>query len=543
MSAVPWVENILAYSLQIAVLVVIGALLPWILRLRHPRVLLTYWQILLVAVLVLPLVQPLQRVEIVLPDVTESVTSSAVTVSMEASEEESTAGFPFSEVLLMVLIAGILVRATWLTVGFLRLRALRRRSRPLVPLPAPVCLVRQKLQIFPRFRISPHVPGPVTFGVLDPIVLFPADFEDLDDGSQEALACHEMLHIRRRDWLYTVAEEFIRTFFWFHPALWWLIEQIQAAREQAVDREVLEWTASRPAYLDALLQVAQTRIRSTGIPAPLFLRERQLARRVALMLEEVSMSKKRIILSVLCMVVIVTAGGFLAVRAFPLTGAPVLSEGSPAVSAESASGQQLGSPEPQITELTRTGAAEPEGEPIRVGGNVQATKLIHRVNAIYPEEAKQLRVQGIVMLEAHINEAGEVWALRPHRGHPLLVPAAIDAVQQWRYSETTLQGDSIPVIATVTLNFLLRSEDNVASTDGPGLILHMDQSGIIWEGRQRLEGADLVDRVQRANRPMNLYVHPLAPQALIDDTVQFLQRASDLPVRVTRGFTVVGEER
>ena len=54
-------------------------------------------------------------------------------------------------------------------------------------------------------------------------------------SAQQAIACHEMAHIRRGDWGYTIAEEIIRAVFWFHPCIWWLLGQIQLTREQAVD--------------------------------------------------------------------------------------------------------------------------------------------------------------------------------------------------------------------------------------------------------------------------------------------------------------------
>ena len=62
---------------------------------------------------------------------------------------------------------------------------------------------------------------------------------ELDPAMQEAILCHELLHVRARDWLFTVAEELVRAIFWFHPAIWWLLGEISLAREQVVDREVV----------------------------------------------------------------------------------------------------------------------------------------------------------------------------------------------------------------------------------------------------------------------------------------------------------------
>ena len=95
-------------------------------------------------------------------------------------------------------------------------------------------------------------------------------------------------------------------------------------------------------------------------------------------------------------------------------------------------------------------------EPIRVSDGVQSSRLIHKVNPVYPELAKRARVSGIVLLQVTVDERGMVAGIRLIRGHPLLNQSAIDAVSQWIYSSTLLSGEPVPVIATVTVNFVLR---------------------------------------------------------------------------------------
>jgi len=94
--------------------------------------------------------------------------------------------------------------------------------------------------------------------------------------------------------------------------------------------------------------------------------------------------------------------------------------------------------------------------PIRVGGNVQNSKLIQKIDPVYPELAKRARVAGIVLLQVTVDEQGSVQDVKLIRGHPLLNQSAIDAVRQWRYSPTLLNGEPVQVIATVTVNFVLR---------------------------------------------------------------------------------------
>ena len=97
-----------------------------------------------------------------------------------------------------------------------------------------------------------------------------------------------------------------------------------------------------------------------------------------------------------------------------------------------------------------------KAEPIRQGGKVQAANLIHQVNPIYPPLARQARVQGVVVMEAVISKEGSIESLRVVTGHPLLNQAALDAVKQWKYRPTLLNGEPVEVITTVTVTFNLQ---------------------------------------------------------------------------------------
>src|SRR5260370_7057996 len=116
-------------------------------------------------------------------------------------------------------------------------------------------------------------------------------------GGREGVGCDGGTHVRRGHWAVAMAQEAVRALFWFQPAIWWLLGQIQLNREQAVDAEVIRITASREQYIDALLAVAGSHLQPDLAPAPLFLRKTHLAQRVALILKEVSMSKKRLLSS------------------------------------------------------------------------------------------------------------------------------------------------------------------------------------------------------------------------------------------------------
>jgi protein TonB len=97
----------------------------------------------------------------------------------------------------------------------------------------------------------------------------------------------------------------------------------------------------------------------------------------------------------------------------------------------------------------------PPQQAVRVGGQIKEPKKLKNVTPEYPDIAKQARVQGVVILECTISPQGKVTDVKVLRGIPLLDQAAIDAVRQWVYTPTLLNGVPVPVIMTVTVNFKL----------------------------------------------------------------------------------------
>jgi protein TonB len=92
---------------------------------------------------------------------------------------------------------------------------------------------------------------------------------------------------------------------------------------------------------------------------------------------------------------------------------------------------------------------------IRVGGNVQAANIARMVKPAYPPLAKQARIQGTVRFNAIIAKDGSIQNLQVVSGHPLLIPAATDAVRQWQYKPTLLNGEPVEVQTQIDVNFTL----------------------------------------------------------------------------------------
>ncbi|HRU33623.1 MAG TPA: energy transducer TonB, partial [Candidatus Paceibacterota bacterium] len=93
---------------------------------------------------------------------------------------------------------------------------------------------------------------------------------------------------------------------------------------------------------------------------------------------------------------------------------------------------------------------------VRAIGEIKQPKLIHRVEPIYPEIARQARVEGVVILECTTDIYGRVQTVKVLRSVPLLDQAAIDAVKQWVYEPMVINGRPRGVIFTVTLTFKLK---------------------------------------------------------------------------------------
>ncbi|HEV2689794.1 MAG TPA: energy transducer TonB, partial [Bryobacteraceae bacterium] len=109
-----------------------------------------------------------------------------------------------------------------------------------------------------------------------------------------------------------------------------------------------------------------------------------------------------------------------------------------------------------IVSLENAAQAQPiSPTKIRVGGGVEAANLIQKVTPVYPPEAKAARIQGVVRFTANIDKEGKVISLELINGHPLLVESARNAVMQWVYRPTLLNGNPIDVVTQIDVNFTL----------------------------------------------------------------------------------------
>jgi TonB family protein len=139
--------------------------------------------------------------------------------------------------------------------------------------------------------------------------------------------------------------------------------------------------------------------------------------------------------------------------AFTLTNGE--NAGAPAASPTLSPVRGLSRPGPPPAGATANTAPGAAGQRVRVGGPIKPPRRLVNVNPIYPEEAKAAGVEGVVLLQIAIGEDGSVIDARVIRSIPELDQAAIDAVLQWRYEPTLLNGYPIEVDMNVTINFTL----------------------------------------------------------------------------------------
>jgi TonB family protein len=284
------------------------------------------------------------------------------------------------------------------------------------------------------------------------VVLLPDSLRAHALHVQRAVLSHELIHVQRRDWLWLVAEEMVRAVFWFHPGVWSLISRVQLAREEVVDEIAILATGTRRGYLDALAAFADE---TPLVPAAAFARRRHLLRRMRLISKGESMSSTRIAWSCALMAVVVMAGAWYAVNAFPLRAEQEVRDG-------------IGPMERQARAIT------PENP---------VPRRTYSVDPDYPADAAAVEANAMVTLMITIDQYGRVAEVRRLGVVPIapsaeptataspqalrdafdsLVKAAADAVRQWTYDPPA----EAPLSIRVSFAFPSSQKPRLVAHDG-----------------------------------------------------------------------------
>ncbi len=404
----PELDTILAYSLQVGCLAAAALALPLPTRITDPRVAYAYWRIALAIALLGPFVGSLWRL---------GSEGAAGPLNFVAATAAGRVDFTDGNAVVWLLSAGTAAMAVWRGVGVFRLGLYRRRAKKLSAealFPAP--RLEAELGVRPEYYETDEVPAPLTFGLLRHSILLPRRLRGLARDGMESILTHEMIHVRNHDWPQVLVEESVRCVLWFHPLVHLLIERVRSWREMSVDWETVRMTGDRGRYLSALMLIAEKQRRPAWIAAPPFGASR-LKQRIEVLLEGKTMSKLRIVCVGLLAMAVFAIGGRWANQAFPVTAFAA--------------------------------------ERIQVDKSTQSKRAIRKVTPIYPKEARSDGIQGTVKLAAVVDTAGEIAKLEVIEGHPALIASAVDAVKQWRYAVTEVEGEAVEVETQIDITYSL----------------------------------------------------------------------------------------
>jgi beta-lactamase regulating signal transducer with metallopeptidase domain len=370
-----WGLFVARYSVQIAVVVAAAALGNRLLNPPLPRIGLAWWRGALGVCLILPLwpARLADAAAATLPVVAARI------VSGTAPPHAASIADRWPAALLWIIVAGAFARAVWLAVGVRHLRRLRR-SGSRAPLDGALEDLRRTIAPDATVRWHASIDQPVTFGLRRPIVLLPIALADCPADVQRAVVCHELLHAARRDWAWAMAEEAVRTLFWFHPAMRWVLVQLQLAREAVVDALSVAISGSRRSYVDALLVFADRPALARAMP---FAHRRHLVRRVAQLTQEVDMSRQRIAAGIAAASIVTVASAWMAAAVLPVRTAA----------------------RPVKSDVSASTGRDPSQS------NVPGAKPIHvlsQTKAAYPAEALPYDVEAAVWVNVTIAADGQV---------------------------------------------------------------------------------------------------------------------------------------
>lgn len=164
-------------------------------------------------------------------------------------------------------------------------------------------------------------------------------------------------------------------------------------------------------------------------------------------------------------------------------------------------------------------SSQSAGARVAVSSDKISGHIIRKVAPVYPPLARQARIQGTVILRVTIDKEGNVANLELVSGHPMLAPAAIEAVRQWRYTPYGLNGEIVEVETDVQVNFKL-ADDPPKTTAGDqlGIVAGGVVSGVAGNLSKPLEGGRVSEAVMRLRRVQK--VDPLYPWDAIQMQIQ-----------------------
>ena len=412
--------SLAAYALQLAALVTVAFAAMWMLRIRMPRHALRLWQTVMAIALLLPLAQVGRAEPSALQILTGSFSAAALA---NAGGSIVPTGLDLGRIALMIVAAGIIARLLWLGVGLIRLRSIVARATVEDSL-APISRnLEQAIGAAADLRLTDDLEGPATIGVRRPLVLIPRSVLGMSAAVQRAILCHELLHVKRGDWLQTLAEEIWRSLLWFHPHAHLIASKLSLAREMVVDEQTILITRDRRAYAEALLAFSNPQPHLIGVTP--FIGRRTLTQRISLIAEEGSMSRSRRALSKVAL----TVAACLAITAEAVDRFPMFA------------------------------TLQAQSVVYKPGDGIALPVVVKEVKPKYTPAAMEAKVQGSVWLECVVGETGDIVDVKVTKSLDReygLDQAAIDAAGQWKFKPARKDGKPVAARITLELTFTLK---------------------------------------------------------------------------------------
>jgi TonB family protein len=366
-----------------------------------------------------------------------------------------------------------------LSVGFNVTRKLRVLAVSPVPaeLQAMFAALRQRLCVKGPVVLmqSALVQVPTVIGWLRPMVLIPVScFAGMPMEQVEAILCHELAHIGRHDYLVSVVQSVVEALLFYHPAVWWVSQQVRRERECCCDDVAVSVGGDALAYARALTALEtrrgmypQVTLGADGGVLTMRIKRLLIAERSSTASQVAAM----VVLAMLVVSGVMVAGTARAeVRpaarvvpvAMPAAATPLAVEAAPTAPARMAKARPavaqpiVAAVEPSEDVASVEEPVKPQ-EPVKVAGGVLAGQVLSKVAPVYPADAKAAHVEGAVVLRAIISKTGEVENLQVISGPKELMASALDAVRQWTYKPYLLNGEPVEVETTITVNYRLAS--------------------------------------------------------------------------------------
>ena len=428
-----------------------------------------------------------------------------------ATQLPSAQSTPFHPFVVVWLAGALVMLAVWLPKLFAPLRPSYSSGqfdeRILSPLMERIGLRREV-----HIRLSGSNVEPALTGFWRPVITIPDTLPaKLSESELEAVILHELAHAQRLDNWTGAFAHVLACIFWFYPLLWWIERRLYREREHACDEIVVRSGVAPEEYVAGILKVCRFHLNS-GVAGVSAVSSSNLKKRMEIIMSlSASTNLPRIpkivlgsLITAMTIVPVViglaspamangqsdnankqtnkqvnTAGSITCVFAsveYP-EGTVIQEDGGPEQmcarvlnpnwffelqnkpDAPQYNGQWVHTSK-EIRERSRNVIRLPQppvaGEVgrFRVDGNIQSTRLVNKVQPVYPPLARQARIEGVV-LYAIIGKDGSIEQLEVISGHPLLQQAALDAVRQWVYQPTLLEGKPVEVDTTIDVAFQL----------------------------------------------------------------------------------------